>query len=604
MNKSLLKKCFTLLSSRERSILVIISNIQLGLGLLDLVGVAIIGLLGALTVNGIQSKAPGNRIERFLNLLGIENYSFQNQVAFLGIAAACALIAKTILSIFLSRRILFFLSRRSALMSSKLIYKLFSLNLIEIQKLTTQQTLFSVTNGVASINLGIIGTLVSLVSDVSLLLFLAIGLFSVDIQTTFLVFLIFGAVSVVLYIFTNKRAQKLGTENAYLTILSNEKIIEVLNSYRESVVRNRRSYYSRQIGELRMKLSDNAAEMAFMPNISKYASEATLVFGGILISAIQFSRVDAAHAIATLSIFIAAGLRIGPAILRLQQGIISIKNNLGTAITTLNLIERLEGESDVKKSQDRPTFEYDNFIPKISVKNLKFRYNSTEDFSINDISFEIEPGKSYAFVGPSGSGKTTLVDLILGILNPISGNITISDKSVNEAVDTWPGAISYVPQDVMLINGSIKENVALGYPISASDDQRILEIIRIVQLEEFVNALPQGIYSQLGERGSKISGGQKQRIGIARALFTNPKILVLDEATSALDGITESDLTVALERLHGKVTLIMIAHRLASVKKVDKLFYLENGKIISSGNFELVKKSVKNFEIQANIMGL
>ena len=600
----LLFRCFSLLSRRDRFAISFISVIQLGLGILDLIGVGVIGVLGALAVNGIQSKNPGDRITKVLTILGIENYSFQKQVAILGVIAAFTLMTKTIFSIVVSRRILFFLSRRSAVMSSKLVYKLFSLNLIEIQKLTSQQTLFSVTNGVTSITLGIIGTLVNLISDISLLVFLGIGLFSVDSQTSILIFSIFGLVAIALYLLTNKRAQILGTDNAFLTIQSNEKLLEVLNSYRESVVRNRRSYYADQIGNLRMQLADNAAEMSFMPNISKYASEATLVFGGVLISAIQFVRTDATHAISTLSLFIAAGLRIAPAILRIQQGSINIKSNIGSSIPTLNLIEMLSNKDNVSKAGERPNFDYPGFSAKVTVENVCFSYTDEKNNAVTDISLEIQPGKSYAIVGPSGSGKTTLVDLILGILNPQTGKITISGKSVREAIIEWPGSIAYVPQDVLLINGSIRENISLGYPLKPEDDLRIWKILEIVQLENFVRGLPNELGSQVGERGAKISGGQKQRIGIARALFTNPKILVLDEATSSLDGITEADLTIALEKLKGEVTILMIAHRLASVKNVSKLFYLENGRIISAGTFNEVKSVVKNFEIQANIMGL
>lgn len=600
----LLIRCFSLLSRRDRFAISFISVIQLGLGILDLIGVGVIGVLGALAVNGIQSKNPGDRITKVLTILGIENYSFQKQVAILGVIAAFTLMTKTIFSIVVSRRILFFLSRRSAVMSSKLVYKLFSLNLIEIQKLTSQQTLFSVTNGVTSITLGIIGTLVNLISDISLLVFLGIGLFSVDSQTSILIFSIFGLVAIALYLLTNKRAQILGTDNAFLTIKSNEKLLEVLNSYRESVVRNRRSYYADQIGNLRMQLADIAAEMSFMPNISKYASEATLVFGGVLISAIQFVRTDATHAISTLSLFIAAGLRIAPAILRIQQGSINIKSNIGSSIPTLNLIEMLSNKDNVSKAGERPNFDYPGFSAKVTVENVCFSYTDEKNNAVTDISLEIQPGKSYAIVGPSGSGKTTLVDLILGILNPQTGKITISGKSVREAIIEWPGSIAYVPQDVLLINGSIRENISLGYPLKPEDDLRIWKILEIVQLENFVRGLPNELGSQVGERGAKISGGQKQRIGIARALFTNPKILVLDEATSSLDGITEADLTIALEKLKGEVTILMIAHRLASVKNVSKLFYLENGRIISAGTFNEVKSVVKNFEIQANIMGL
>ena len=207
-------------------------------------------------------------------------------------------------------------------------------------------------------------------------------------------------------------------------------------------------------------------------------------------------------------------------------------------------------------------------------------------------------------MGESGSGKSTLIDLLLGIHEPTSGKIEISNLSPAEAIKRWPGAIAYVPQDVFLTGKSIKENIALGYPAEEIPENLIKGALEISQLTNFVEELPEGLETLLGESGSRLSGGQKQRIGIARAFLTKPEIVFLDEATSALDSQTELDVSNAVAELIGKVTIIMIAHRLSTVRSADQVLYVESGKIVAQGTFEEVRAMVPNFDSQAKLMGL
>lgn len=209
-----------------------------------------------------------------------------------------------------------------------------------------------------------------------------------------------------------------------------------------------------------------------------------------------------------------------------------------------------------------------------------------------------------SFVGQSGAGKTTLADLILGVLEPDAGEIRIGHLKPINAIKRWPGAVGYVPQDVLIFNGTVRQNVALGYSEGEIIDARIWEALENAQLVEFVRGLPLGLDTPVGDRGSKLSGGQRQRLGIARALYTLPKLLVLDEATSSLDGGTEADISRAINQLKGKVTVIMIAHRLSTVKNSDVVHYLSEGKLLASGTFSHVRSQIPEFERQASLMGL
>ena len=194
--------------------------------------------------------------------------------------------------------------------------------------------------------------------------------------------------------------------------------------------------------------------------------------------------------------------------------------------------------------------------------------------------------------------------MLLGILNPDDGVVEISGLDPKHSIDKWPGAISYVPQNVTISNLSLRENVALGYPDLEVHDKYIWDALRIAHLDEYVSKLPDGINSLVGERGAQISGGQRQRLGIARALFTKPKLLILDEATSALDGKTEADISNSILELRGDVTVVMIAHRLSTVRNADKVIYMSEGKILATGTFDEVRNQIPDFNEQAELMGL
>jgi ABC-type multidrug transport system fused ATPase/permease subunit len=592
------------LPATDKPKFLIVSLLQVGLGFLDLLGIAIIGVLGALTVTGISSKQPGNRVAHFLSIIGIEDLKFQNQVAILGAIATVILMVRTILSIVILKRVFLFLSNRSASMTSNLVSKLLSQSLIEVQKRSTQETVFALTHGVSSITLGVLGSAVNLVSDGSLLLIIAIGLFLVDPVIAFSSLILFGALAMALYWSMNVKAQLLGNKSAELSILSSKKIIEVLESYRESVVRNRRSYYAKQISDTRYQFASTLAELQFMPNMSKYIIESGVVIGAVAISGIQFLLQDAAHAVATLSVFLAAGTRIAPAIMRLQQSAISMRANAGSALSTISLIKELSEITSPEISNAPLDTIHQGFTGNVEIKDISLQYPGKENLALNTINLTIRAGESVAIVGPSGAGKTSLVDVLLGVITPSKGEIKISDSSPSTCISKWPGAIAYVPQDVKISDTTLGGNISLGYEDLESNNQLILEAVKVSQLSELINSLPDGVETLVGERGTNLSGGQRQRLGIARALFTRPKLLVLDEATSSLDGQTEADISNAIDALRGSVTIILIAHRLSSVRHVDKVVYMDSGEIKAVGSFEEVRASVPDFDRQAQLMGL
>lgn len=599
----ILAKAMNLILPDSRKKFFSLTLAQVVVNLLDLAGILIIGFVGALSISGIQSRQNSRELELFINFFRLSEFSFQHQIAILGAAGAILLVLKSIISAFLTRKILHFLSFRSAELSKRLILSLFSSPLSVIRRRTEKEAIFAVTTGVDEIALRMLGSSATVFSDLSLLIFLSIGLFIIQplvalSSTVFFIVIIFTLQRIV-----TKRALRLGLEVANLTVSSLEDIGTTIDSYRVLYVHNQLETKSRLIGMNRIKLAYAQAEMTFMPNISKYVIEISLVIGAILLSASQFLLTDAIHAISTLAVFLTAGTRIAPAMLRAQQSAIQFRSSMGAANYTISLANELqELYPESEQRQEISSSSYPEVIPEIIVSDVSFSFEQTN--VLKNISIRVMPGKSYALVGLSGAGKTTLIDLILGIHQPNVGQILINGISPKLFIRENPNYISYVPQEISLVNGTILDNLNFSYSTEEFSPSECIKKLELVGLSNWVNSMPMGIHTQIGETGVKLSGGQKQRLSIAAALLCNPKLLILDEATSSLDAISEEEIRSLLESLRGQATCLVIAHRLSSIRDADVIFMIENGSLVAEGNFEDLRKSNLIFAEQAKLMGL
>lgn len=592
-----------LLSTRDRKLVYSVIAVTIFFGLMDLVGVMLIGAIGSLSVTGVSSGQTGNRVGRLLQSLNIETYSLQTQVGILGTLAALTLISKTILSLIFAKKSLFFLARRGAMISADLVKKYFSLPVSRINSRSAQESIYALTAGVNYVMVGVIGVWMSLISDISLLLILGVGLFFVDATTAFGATVIFASVATILHHQMHHKVKAIGERQSYLNVVGSQRIFEAVNSYRELLVRDRRGYYAGQIAQNRYQLADGTANITFMQNISKYVLELTLVASALLLAFYQFNTTTASRAIAVVTIFIAASTRITPAVLRVQQGLIQIKANLGQAKPAVSLMEELRSLNEVADSSKELLRDHKDFVSNVTAADITFHYVSGKEV-LQKIHLEVKPGEFVALAGGSGAGKTTLVDVILGALEPQKGKVLISGLEPIKAFSKWPGAVSYVPQDSPIIDGTLRENLGLGYPPSLLTDEICWEVLALARLDDFIRSLPDGLDTQVGDRGTRLSGGQRQRLGIARSLVTRPKLLILDEATSSLDGLTESEISESLRKLKGDVTLIVIAHRLSTVVDADRIYFLDSGVVRAVGTFDELKTISPEFRVQAELMGL
>ena len=598
-----LRECLDLLPAGDRRKFVIVSIAQVVLSLLDLLGVLLLGLVGALSVQGVSSRPASGAVSRVLEFMGLADNTIQVQVAVLAAIAATALVVRNIASMVVLRRSLFFLSRRAALLSAELVTRLLRQDLLFIQRRSSQSSVYAVTDGVTAIVTRVLSIIVGLASDASVLVVLAIGLAVVDPVTALGAMAFFGFVAWILNRVLSVKATKIGSELGMRSVESRELITESISAFREIAVRDRQEYYSRSIGKVREQISGLQAENAFMPQVSKYVLEISVVVGTTMLAAVQFLLYESPQATASLALFLAAGTRIAPALLRLQQGFLTIRTGLAEAEFTLSLIKELPKETasiDIEPAKRS----HEGFAPELTVSAGTLRYPGSETSAFIDVDCHIPKGSFVAIVGPSGAGKTSLVDVMLGLIQPTSGTFTLSNQDPRSAMKQWPGAIAYVPQDSMIADNTIRENVALGYPANEIHDDWVWAALEVAQLADFVTSLPEGIHTAVGERGAKLSGGQRQRLGIARAMYTDPMLLVLDEATSALDSETEQKVAQSIDGLRGSRTLIVIAHRLATVRKADQVLYMDKGRLVAAGTFEQVRAAVPDFDRQANLLGL
>ncbi len=609
------KAALALISRRDRRILILLIGIQASLALLDLIAIALLGIVVALSASALTGATPVV-VSTALDVLGLSNTDPLTLSLVLALVAAALLVTKSIISFLLTRRTLRFLANRQAMVSGKMAADLLARPLLFIQRRSSQETAYALTSGVNATILGVLGNAVMIASELALVVVLIAGLAVVDLLVTVFTIVFFVLVGLVLHKILANWAGRLGAQFSQVEVASYSSVQEVLRTYREVTVVGRRSMYVDRFRGLRWQAATVLADLQIMSQVSKYVFEIALVFGGGLLAISQLLTRDATAALSVIVVFLAAASRMMPSLLRMQSSSLNIRSSAGTAEFTLALAKELEEEqgeglrtitldSETRRRVESGLREgHPNFIAEVQLTEVGLSYPNATAPAISGITLNVNSGTSLALVGSTGAGKSTLADLVLGVLVPDTGTVTIGGQEPSVAITQSPGAITYVPQDIAVVNGTIRDNVALGLPQDLVFDDRIWEALERAQLAAFLADQRDGLDTVVGEHGMRLSGGQRQRLGLARAFYTRPKLIVLDEATSALDAETEHAVSKTLVDLDGDVTLIIIAHRLATIRHCDQVAYLEHGHLAAIGTFEEVRYRAPDFDRQAQLLGL
>lgn len=600
VNRRIINQAFVLLPSGTKQKLLLLIVFQGFTSIMDLAALYLLGALASVGISYIQNQSVmfPTQITRLLNL---ENFTFETQFAFVSFLIILIFIFRTSLAIVGNFRILKFLGNRAASASASMVSKLLASKPDYILRKKSQELLYSVTTGIDILVLSYISSASILLTEALFLVVLVSGVFAFSPSAGLLTLLVFGISSILISRLTSNRGRSLAEKSSRLGVTYNEKLLEILSVYRELLLRGQLGKASSEVQRVRTLILRIRAQLMFLPILSKYLFEFSIIVGGSVVGFSQILLQDSKSAIASIVIFVAASTRILPSLIRAQNSFLTMRQSEGGAQLTLDVIEEIENLFD-KFDENALKASTSEFLPLIQVDGLTFSYPDSNDVVLNDVNLSIKAGQFVAIVGQSGSGKSTLVDLLLGMLKPISGSVKISGVSSREAIKAWPGLIAYVPQDIGIIDGSIAKNVVLQD--ANQQESQILESLNRSHLLDDVLSMEKKLEEVVGEKGTRLSGGQKQRLGIARALYTRPQMIVFDEATSSLDPITEKSVTDSIYSKKGKVTLIVIAHRLSTVRNADLVILLDQGRVVAQGTFEEVRAKAPKFDEQAKLVNL
>jgi ATP-binding cassette, subfamily B, bacterial PglK len=403
--------------------------------------------------------------------------------------------------------------------------------------------------------------------------------------------LYFGVTAFAFQRWARQRSTRAGERLMGASLKSYQAALQALGGVKEIKVRRKANHFLATYRVAREEMIWPQRTAAFIGQLPRYMFEILFTFGVALMVFAVFLVSDSGEGISLLGLFVAAGVRLMPSMTRLLSSLNAIRYfRRGLSIVVADLTDLRAEES----LQDQQVLALD-IHSEIRVDGLSFQYHGTDATVLHGVSFDVPAGSSFAVVGGSGGGKSTLVDLILGLHEPTHGRICVDGTDIARQLPQWQRTIGMVPQDVYLLDDTLRANIAFGEGDHDVDPERIGEVVELAQLHDVVAELPEGLDTVIGERGVRLSGGQRQRIGIARALYLRPKLLVLDEATSALDNETEQRITETITRLHGRMTMIIVAHRLSTVRHCDRLLFLHQGAVEAVGTFDEVRARSPRF---------
>ena len=569
--------------------------------LLDLAGVLAIGFLATSIALFVTLGSDPGRVVEFGGLT-IPAVTASSLPIFAGLALALFII-KAVLSIALTHQLAFFLAKIEARASRIVAEKAFGEDQVEARRFSRDEIYFAVQNGSPAAFNAVLNALGTVVAEGFLFLLVLVSFMVVDPPSALGALIYFGCIAAVTHFFIGSKLQTSSGRVAEGFVSANQAIGDLSEVLREATILGKKQLFLNKIFEARLKTSSSMASQQTLSGLPRYIVETSLLVAIALFVLVQSARGDIVSAAATVGIFLSGGLRLTASLLPLQNAVLNIRQAIPIAQKALGLLESSQGIAVPKVQAQHKYVRADNPVGVI-LEAVSFKYPGVDKDALKQISLEIKPGQQVALIGPSGAGKSTLADLILGLLTPTEGKVRLAGKEPGNVIAETPGRLSYVPQRPGMVSGTIAENIAFSAKIEESDFPAIEEAIKSAHLSKVMDDLPKGPLTDVGKRKDELSGGQLQRIGLARAFFSNPGLLIMDEATSALDADSENEINKALDEMRGKVTVILIAHRLNTVQRSDVVFLVEDGRITASGTFPQLLKSNKTVQNLASLMSI
>lgn len=553
------------------------------MALLDMLGVlALVPLMELLTGGSATSGALGV-ISR---VIGNDSRTALAVAISMGIVVAFAL--KAGLTIIFRWWQLGFLAREAALASARLLRAYLQAPYEFHLKRPVADLMRTLGDGVAQTYNGVVGGSLAAFAEVVTIVGLGGVLLVTNPIPAVVAAIYLAVVSLLISRAIGHRSTRAGEDLLTANLASFRSALHSLGGVKEIAVRHNSEVFVRRYETAQLELVDSRRRLTFLTEVPKYALELAFIIGVALLALVTFVVEGPGPAVASLAVFVGAGFRILPSVVRLIAATSQVRGGLpGYRLISSELPAAARVQPDERKHPASP------LSGDVRVEQLGYSYPDGRVLVLKGLDFEVPVGTSLAIVGASGSGKSTLVNLMLGLLAPTQGRVLVGGVDIQDRLTDWQTSIGLVPQSVYVFDGNLRDNVTFGLRPDQVEDDKVLTAVRRARLGDLLSE--RGLDNDLGERGVGVSGGQLQRIGLARALYYEPSVIVLDEATSALDNITEHEVTQTIKELHGETTLIIVAHRLSTVRHCDQLIFLEDGVIAARGTFEEVRASNATF---------
>ncbi len=587
-----LHELYSLLTHDQRRSLAFLQLLVVLMACAEVVGVVAIGPFMAV-VGDIGSLHGEGVIADLYNVSGFQDpYSF---LFWLGVGVLTMLTMSTMLSIYTVWRLSLYGQKIGAELSIRL-YKHYMKQPWLFHSRGSSNLLTSkISQECTRITDKVIAPIMKMNAKVVMVTFMASAVFLFNPKVAAIGVSLFLAAYVLLYRTVRK---KLSSDGQMITRTQDERfqlMAEGFGGIKDALLLGRQGIFNERFEASSLALGRARGTSKGLSEVPRYAME-LIAFGSVIFLILYLLAAhqgDLGKLLPLLSVYALAGLKMLPAFQQIYMSVSTIRSNL-SAFDSIR--DDLISSRDIEKSYRQDPAEAGRLIPSecVALKNVKFRYPGKEEMALCDLSLEIPANHVVGLVGPSGSGKSTAIDMLLGLIDPDDGLLMIDGMAITaDTKRAWQNSVGFVPQAIFLADASIKENIAFGLPKDQIDDVKIAKSVSLAHLDGLIASLPDGLETRVGERGIQLSGGQRQRIGIARALYDDAKVLILDEATSALDGITEKNVMDAIHDFSGNKTIVMVAHRLATVRRCDRIFFIDNGRVIDSGSYdELVNNNV------------